>query len=88
MRSTLRFPVSIFDTSRISSMRPSRCSALRLTLPEYSRRSVMDSASGKSSAYPRIDIIGVRSSWLMFAKKAVFATAAALESRRASASSW
>ncbi len=79
-----RRPASIFEMSSTSSIRCIRWSALRRIMPIDSRRSSSFTAGSSScSAKPRIEVIGVRISWLMLARKALFRRLASSELVRA-----
>ncbi len=80
-------PDSIFDISSTSLMSPSRCLPDRAILRLYSRTASSWPASRSiSSENPRMAFMGVRMSWLMEARKLLFArlasSAAATESMR------
>ena len=66
-------PASIFEKSRMSSMMTSSDSADARIVCSWSRCGDGSGASSASSAMPRMPFIGVRISWLMFARKSLLA---------------
>ena len=77
-------PDSIFAMSRMSLISASRCSPLRLMIRTYFMCFGASSGSrSRSCEKPRIAFIGVRISWLMLARKALFARLAAFAASRA-----
>ena len=86
--STVIRPASIFDRSRMSLITASRCSPLRRIALMESRRSLaVRSKSSSRSACPMIAAIGVRISWLMFARNSLLVRLAASAAALARASS-
>lgn len=81
------FPASIFAMSRTSLMMVRSCSPLRSIISKYSRCSPEVTSSRSKPVMPRIELRGLRNSWLMFARKMVFAELAASARSRAAASS-
>ena len=76
-------PASILEKSRISSISVSSASDDCFTSDRYSRCSALRSVSSASSVMPMMAFIGVRISWLMFARKSLFARLAASAASRA-----
>ncbi len=71
-------PASIFDISNTSLIKFSKCSPLRLIVARDSRCLLVRVVSRSINwAKPRMAFKGVRSSWLIFAKKVLFARLAA-----------
>ena len=70
-------PASIFERSRISLRSPSKESADVFTNSRSSRCSLVKSVASTSSVIPMMPFIGVRISWLMFARNSLFALLAA-----------
>ena len=66
-------PDSTFEKSRMSLMMVSSESADLNTSSAYSRCSVVSSVSRRSSVMPTTPFIGVRISWLMFARNSLLA---------------
>ncbi len=66
-------PASIFEISRMSLIRIRSVSPARLKISTYSRCSLFSSVSESRSAIPMIAFMGVRISWLMFARKLLLA---------------
>ncbi len=64
---------SIFEKSRMSLMSDRRASPLFRTISAYSRCSAVRSVSRRSPVMPITPFIGVRISWLMFARNSLFA---------------
>jgi hypothetical protein len=80
-------PASILDRSRMSEMMPVSDCALSLIWSRYwRRRSSSMSGARARSARPIMPFSGVRSSWLVLARKALLARLAASASSRARAS--
>ena len=77
MRSRLSLPASIFEKSRMSLINASRDSPDLRTMVRYSRCSSVSGVSSASSVMPMMAFIGVRISWLMFARKPLLARLAA-----------
>ena len=75
--SSSSLPASIFEKSRMSLMSDSRASPLFRTISAYSRCSAVRSVSSRSPVMPMMPFIGVRISWLMFARNSLFARLAA-----------
>ena len=83
------FPLSIFDTSRISLMRLSRCWPEEVIFLVYSRTLAGLSASlARSVVNPSTAFMGVRISWDMLERKVVLDSLAIWAARRASESCW
>ena len=76
-RSNSSLPASTLEKSRISLISASSDSAESLTMPRYSRCTGLSSVPNKSSDIPITAFIGVRISWLMFARKVLLARLAA-----------
>ena len=86
--SSSTFPASIFDRSSTSLMSRSRCPPFRRMARTCWVRSASPSRGSSSmSAYPMTAAIGVRTSWLMFARNCDLATFAASASPLARCSS-
>ncbi len=68
-------------------MSPRSDSAASLSVSTYSRWSALSGVSWRSSVMPITAFIGVRISWLMFARKSLLARLAASAASRASFSS-
>ena len=66
-------PASIFEKSRMSSIRCSSASPLEWTTSANSRCSPVSSVSSSRPVIPMMAFIGVRISWLIVARKAHFA---------------
>ena len=66
-------PASIFEKSRISLMTKSKASALVFTVVAKSRCSLVRSVSSRKLTMPMTPFMGVRISWLMFARNSLFA---------------
>ncbi len=86
-RSTVILPASIFEKSRMSLMTVSSESLQRRIVSAYSRCSSVSVVSSMMSVMPITPFIGVRISWLMFARNSDFARVEASASSRARASS-
>jgi hypothetical protein len=69
-------PASIFEKSRMSLMIVSSDSADWCVAFKYERCSSVMSVSRASSVMPMMPFMGVRISWLMLARKALFASVA------------
>ena len=76
--SRLSLPASILEKSRMSLMMSSNDKAERCTITMYSWASSAVAASKAKSVIPMMPFIGVRISWLMLAKKSLFARLASL----------
>ena len=91
MRSRTSFSASIFEKSRMSLMIVSSASPEVRTITTYSRCSRLSSVSRVSSVSPMMAFIGVRISWLTFARNSLFArlvaSAASLARSRCAATS-
>ena len=70
------FPASIFDKSRISLMMDNKASALVLIVVANSRCSGDKDVSHNRLIMPMTPFIGVRISWLIFARNSLLALAA------------
>ena len=82
-------PDSIRLMSRMSLMSPSRCRALPPIFSRYSRvRSEMAGSLRARLLRPMMAFMGVRISWLMFERKAVFALLASSAASSASLRAW
>jgi len=73
MHSRLSLPASILEKSRMSFTRLSSTSAEKRTCSAYSRCSTSRPGSSSSSVMPVMVWIGVRISWLMFARNSLLA---------------
>ncbi|CSB63909.1 Uncharacterised protein [Vibrio cholerae] len=73
IRSTLSLPASILEKSRMSLMMPSKFLADSLIRVTYLRCVVSSGVFNARCAIPKIAFIGVRISWLIFAKKSPLA---------------
>ena len=80
-------PASIFEMSRMSLRSVSSESADPLSASRYSRCSRVSVVSSTSSVMPITPFIGVRISWLMFARNSLFDRLAASASSFAAFSS-
>ena len=80
-------PASIFEKSRMSSITRSSASPLERTISANSRCSGVSSVPSSRPVIPITAFIGVRISWLIVARKALFARVAASASSRARSSS-
>ena len=85
--SSARRPASIFDKSRMSLMMESRCRAASLILLSRSPCSIVGDARCNRWVRPRMAFIGVRISWLMLARNALFARLALSAAALATSSS-
>jgi len=85
--SSSRRPASIFEKSRISLTMRSSVSPLLRTSVSRSRWSAVRSESSTTPVNPRIPFMGVRISWLMFARNSLLARLADRASWLATASS-
>ncbi len=85
--SSSSFRDSIFEKSRMSLRILSSVSAEPRSVPIASRCSSVRSVSSTSSAIPMMPFIGVRISWLMFARNSLFARFASIARSRATMSS-
>ena len=85
MRSTSMRPASTFDRSRMSLISSTRCLPLEWIVSRCRRasRSFLPQPRFSTSVKPRMAFIGVRISWLMLARKSLFARFAASASSRA-----
>ena len=82
-RSSSSLPASIFEKSRMSSITRSSASPLDRTTSANSRCSGVSSVPSSRPVIPITAFIGVRISWLIVARKALFARVAASASSRA-----
>ena len=71
--SMLSFPFSILEKSRMSLIMPRRLSPAFRIFSEYSRITELSVSRCIISFMPSIAVMGVRISWLMFERKALFA---------------
>ena len=78
MDSISNFPASILEKSRISFMSDKRLSALELTISANSYCSDVSFVSSKRFVIPITALMGVRISWLILARKSLFAFEASL----------
>ncbi len=84
MASTVAFPASILDRSRMSLSSVKRCAPLRRMVCAWPRRSRGSRSPSRSrSAKPRMAVSGVRSSWLMLARNSLLARLADASARLA-----
>jgi len=65
--------VTILEKSRMSLSRDSKESAELFTVSRYSRCSSVSAVSSASSVMPMTPFMGVRISWLMFARNSLLA---------------
>ena len=86
------WPASTFERSRMSLIKPSRCLPLVVIWPTNRLRVASSNcpslASLSSSEKPMIELSGVRSSWLMLARKTLLCLFASMSAALLCSSSW